>query len=206
VRCRTARCGRSCPCRSGHPARPRCPRSEIMGPPGAGSTGRCGLVTSCSQADCSGSSRSRLPRSCRVWASSWRTRARLRSACPYAMVLLRSCTPGLTSGRAPAFTQMAWPFALGRPAADVPGSVVRTLRAGQWVRGEALGLQVGERVVCGACPRAPARRPPWPGRGWCRQAIGAGGIRRPRSTLRPGGEPLPGGLLGLVRAGECRIH
>jgi hypothetical protein len=89
----TARCGRSCPCGSGHPAT-SVPSIEIMGPPGAGSTGRSGLVASCSQADCSGSSRSWLSRSCRVWASSWRTRARLRSACPYAMVL----SPFLYSG------------------------------------------------------------------------------------------------------------
>jgi hypothetical protein len=43
------------------------------------------LVTSCSQADCSGSGWSRLSSSCRVSASSWRTMARLRSACPYAI-------------------------------------------------------------------------------------------------------------------------
>jgi hypothetical protein len=43
------------------------------------------LVTSCSQAGCSGSGWSRLSSSCRVSASSWRTMARLRSACPYAM-------------------------------------------------------------------------------------------------------------------------
>src|SRR5580693_10650883 len=44
-------------------------------------------VASCSQADCSGSGWSRLSSSCRVSVSSWRRRARFRSACPYAMGL-----------------------------------------------------------------------------------------------------------------------